>query len=112
MANKLLANRIHMAYVDAVNEIRSRLGAANVSGFYLSITAEGRTMTEKSEVKIEYNLGTGRYDGATVKGNDLERCIVELLRRHGWDETNKPLALAAPSRPCTVVKVVNDDEDY
>jgi len=109
--SKLLANKLHMAFVDATNEIRDRFGAANVGSFYLTITAEGRTMTDKNEVKIEYHLGTGRYDGASVKGNEFESCLVETLRRHGWDETHAPRAIAGPSpKKKPAIRAVEYDE--
>ena len=105
-----LSNLLHDNVIRATTEIRSRLGDANVGSFDFTIHASGRTMTDADECKIEYNVGVSRYDGASVKGNDLERCIVELLRRHGWDETNAPKALPAP-RKASGVRLANEAFD-
>jgi hypothetical protein len=96
-----LSQRLHDVFIAATRHVRTRFGNADVGGFYLSIEAQGRTLTDEAEIKIEYRLGTGRYDDK-VTGNDLERCIVEMLRRHGWDETNAPKALPAPPVKKTV----------
>lgn len=93
--SRAISNALHAAFVAATNEVRDRFGAADLGSFSLSIVASGRTLTDTSEVKIEYRLGKGKYD-TMVEGNDLERCIIEMLRRNGWNETNKPLALPGP----------------
>jgi hypothetical protein len=108
-----LSLELHNCFIDATNEIRSRFGAANVGRFEFSVKCEGRTLTDANEVKIEYRLESG-YD-CQVKGNDLEACIVEVLRRHGWDETNSPLALSGPNRTRTTDEdgyEVEEAEDY
>jgi len=99
-----ISRKRHDAFVVAINEVRDRFGAADLGSFSLSIVASGRTLTDTSEVKIEYRLGKSKYD-TMVEGNDLERCIVEMLRRNGWNETNKPLALPGP-------KVINRKPTY
>jgi hypothetical protein len=86
-----LARELHLVYTSAVEEVRTRLGAADIGHFSFHIDADGRTLTDRSEVKIEYHLAAG-YD-CRVKGNDLNAVIVEVLRRHGWDEAHAPLAL-------------------
>jgi len=97
MPKEQLAAALHNVFKDATESVRERFGAADIGRFSLNITAEGRTMTDTDEVKIEYHISAG-WD-CNVKGNNLETCIIEVLRRHGWNERNAPLALAAPARP-------------
>jgi hypothetical protein len=90
-------DRLHNAIVTATHEIRNRLGAADVGSFSFTIETSGRTMTDTSEVKIEYRVSAG-WD-CSVKGDELEACIVEVLRRKGWDDRHAPLALP-PTPSC------------
>jgi len=89
------STRIHAAFITATHEVRNRLGQADIGRFELAIKASGRTLSELDDVKIEYIVEAG-YD-CIVRGNDLDRCIAEVLRRKGWDETNAPLSLPAPA---------------
>jgi hypothetical protein len=87
----ITSDRLHKAFIAAAHTVRNGLAAANVSRFELSVKADGRTLTDLDEVKIEYTIEAG-YD-CIVKGNDLERCLTEVLRRKGWNTTNAPLSL-------------------
>jgi hypothetical protein len=89
------SDNIHAAFITATHEVRHRLGAADIGRFSFSISADGRCLTDLSEVKIEYRISAG-YD-CSVTGNDLDRCITEVLRRWGWNETNAPLSLPSPT---------------
>ena len=103
MATKVRAPIIHASFVSCVSYIRSRLGEANVGGFTFTISASGRTMTDRSEVKIEYNLSDNDWSSHnSVKGNSLEAVVDEMLRRHGWNSTHAPLALPG----------TDEEEDY
>jgi hypothetical protein len=109
----VIARTLHAAFVAATEHVRDRLGAADMGSFSLTIAASGRTLSDKSEVKIEYRLGKSTY-GTAVTGNDLERTIKEMLRREGWNETNAPLALSGPkviSRAPTYVEEDNELPD-
>src|SRR5215467_1504559 len=106
MATDVVSRTLHASFVAAVKEIRNRLGEANVPSFDFHIAAEGNTLSDASEILIEYNLSAPRYCGSHVKGNDLGRVIDESLRRNGWDKTNSPKALAPPRKSRV------DDETY
>lgn len=94
MATKVRAPLIHASFVAATNYVRSRLAEANIGGFHFEITSSGRTMTDKSEVKIVYQLNDRDYSyGSTVEGNSLEAVVDEVLRRNGWQKAHAPLAL-------------------
>lgn len=99
------APTIHPAFVACTNYVRDALGRADVGSFVLTIKASGRTMTDRNEVKIEYRVADNTWDGNAVTGNSLDAVVVELLRRHGWNETHQPLALPEPK----VVSLVEDD---
>jgi hypothetical protein len=86
-----LSSMLHATFIQATHEIRHRFGQADIGHFDFSMSASGRTMTDQDEVKIEYKVYAG-YD-CLVKGNDLDKVIVEVMRRKGWDEANAPLAL-------------------
>ena len=92
MANRK-APLIHASFVACTNYVRERLAEANIGSFNLQIKASGRTMTDRSEVKIEYRLGDSEWGYNSVEGNSLEAVCTEMLRRHGWNESHKPLAL-------------------
>jgi|SRR5215831_18647862 len=89
--SEALSNRLHAVFIEATREVRERFGAADIGRFEFSIKASGRTLTDADEVKIEYRM-CANFE-SDVKGNDMERCIKEVLRRHGWQETNAPLSL-------------------
>jgi len=104
MPKSTVSTALHTAFMAATHEIRERLGTADVGSFSFSMNASGRTLTDQDEVKLEYVIGAG-WD-STVKGNDLDRCIVEVLRRKGWDDTNAPLSLPSSSKPSSKLKEV------
>lgn len=84
---------LHKEFVAAANYVRQRLGQVNVNTFGLTISAEGRTETGRSNVKIEYDV---MYDYSHVTGGSLIAVVDEVLRRKGWHDSNKPLALPEP----------------
>lgn len=88
-------SQLHAYLISAIDEIRARLGAANIGNFDFSIEATGRTLGT-NETKIEYKLG---YYSEQVKGGKLEPVITEFLRRKGWQEVNDAVALPAPEQP-------------
>lgn len=112
MATK--APSIHAYFAACVEHVRERFAEANIGSFCLTIKASGRTMTDRDEVKIEYNLTDSEW-GSGVKGNSLEAVIVEQMRRHGWDKSHAPLTLPKPRNNTKQVEQVDEaalDEDY
>jgi hypothetical protein len=97
MANMTsLARQLDQTFRTAVHDVRDTLSSQNIGDFELTMHACGRTMTDADSVKIEYRIG-GRYSDDSVRGNDLYKVLVEYMRRKGWNDTNAPLALAAPA---------------
>jgi hypothetical protein len=92
------SQRLHAEIVAAIEQIRHALGAADAGWFSLDIRSEGRTQTERSEVKIEYIIALG-YDDRT-KGNSLDATLAEMVRRHGWNRANAPLSLPCGDVDC------------
>ena len=62
-----------------------------VSELRFTITASGPI--NDGEVEITYEIAKNSYSAA-VKGNNVRECLAEFLRRHGWDSTNKPVAIS------------------
>jgi hypothetical protein len=89
-------NNLHAQFIAGVEHIRDTLGKADIGRFRFCIEASGRTQTNREDVLIEYTVSTD-YGTQVVKGNALDDCLVELLRRHGWSQAHAPLALAGPS---------------
>jgi hypothetical protein len=69
-------------------QIRDRLGDADLSNVKISIVASGRT---HGDLEIEYVIGD--YYSGQVVANTLEASVNEFLRRKGWDDINKPIAI-------------------
>jgi hypothetical protein len=91
---KVISKQLDAKFREAVEAIRTALGAANIGAFEFSVSASGRTMTEQSEVLIKYHLGDNNWSTrADVKGDNLANCTTELVRRVGWHKDHLPLAL-------------------
>lgn len=69
----------------------------SLSHFHISIEAEGRL--HEGEVKLTYAIG--QYSGL-VKGDSIQACVDEYLRRNGWETIHDPKAL-------TYEKIPSDD---
>ena len=78
--------QLHQYLLSAIDDIRLRLGDANIGHFELTITASGRTLGSESP-RIEYCVGI-RYSSDSAKSYMLGPAIDEHLRRHGWSEQN------------------------
>lgn len=70
-------------------QIRDRLGDADLSNVNISVIATGRT---HGDLEIEYVVGS-YYNNEQVKANSLEAAVNEFLRRKGWTDVNKPVAI-------------------
>ena len=70
-------------------QIRDRLGDADISNVNISVNATGRI---HSDLEIEYVVGL-YYNNEQVKANSLEAAVNEFLRRKGWTDINKPIAI-------------------
>ena len=68
-----------------------------VSELYLEINASGRI--EDGDVKIEYQVGQSSYDSSKVRGDSLQACLDEFLRRHGWQQVHNPKAIGYEKIP-------------
>lgn len=90
-------NALDMYFRAAVDHVRTSMGKADVGAFNFTIKASGRTLTDRSEVKIVYRLGQNDWSSAdAVEGDTLDNVLAEMLRRHGWNEAHAPLSLPAP----------------
>ena len=69
----------------------------SVSYFQLVVTASGAV--NDGEVNIEYRITDSSYGSGGVSGNNVKECLSEFLRRHGWDQTNKPIAISYDGIP-------------
>ena len=64
----------------------------DIPTFKLSFEAKGRV--NDGEIKLQYTVCPNEYGADTVTGDDLNACIEEMLRRHGWTKRHSPKALA------------------
>jgi hypothetical protein len=87
-------DNLHREIILATAALRKRLADADIGGsFGLTINISGRI--QDGDVLCEYRLC--KNYGSDTKGHSLTPVINEFLRRNGWEETNAPLALPAPS---------------
>lgn len=89
-----MTTKLHHAVIADATKVREALAEANVKEFNLTIKVSGRTLSDADECKIEYIVGSGWSH--EVKGDSVENCLTELLRRLGWHAQHQPTALAAP----------------
>ena len=59
--------------------------------FYFRVECRGRL--HDGSIKITYEVGEGSYIDERVEGNDPGSCLMEYMRRHGWDAKNAPLSI-------------------
>jgi len=78
------------AFIKEQYRIRKTLADHNVSNFYFSASADGRTMT--GDIKIEFKLGKQSYS-EIVKGNSVDAVLDEFLRREGFEKKHDSLCL-------------------
>lgn len=85
-------DQLHQYLVAAVEEIRGKLGDADVGEMRLTIEASGRTLT--GDVLLTYHLADSLYstEGA-ASGGDLTAVVKEFLRRHEWENRHAPVCL-------------------
>lgn len=86
-------SELHQMLATAIEQVRERLGESGIGYFRLDIEARGRTETGRSEVKIEYTI-SGEYGEHSAAGGDLVAVMNEVIRRHEWNNSNKPLSIA------------------
>ncbi len=94
-----ISNDLHAAVAVAVNAIRETFSEANIGNIRLDIEASGRV--NAGEILVTYKLGE-QYGSNTPEGHRLAPVLDEFMRRKGWNERHKPLALPPPPS--------NDDE--
>lgn len=70
-------------------QVRDRLGDADLSNVNFEVHASGRT---HGDLEIEYVIGS-YYNNEQVKANTLGAAVNEYLRRRGWADVNKPVAI-------------------
>lgn len=61
----------------------------NVHRFTVSFEADGRV---DGDFKIAYRVSCD-YESSVV-GNDMQKVMVESMRRKGWQDTNAPKAIS------------------
>lgn len=89
-------DQLHAYLLEAIADIRAKLGECNVSHMRFDIEVSGRTLT--GDLELTYNLGES-YGSNSVRGSRLEKVIEEFLRRHGWAARNAPLCLPNAHSP-------------
>lgn len=73
-----------------IKRVRKELQKVDsLSDFRLNIEATGRL--HDGEVNLSYRIGE-RY-GENVEGDNLQACLDEFLRRHGWKQVHQAKAL-------------------
>jgi hypothetical protein len=87
-----MSKKLHAAIVEAAAHLRTAFDDRNVGHMTMHIRVSGRV---HGEMKIEYAVNE-QYD-SEVKGASLEAVVEEYFRRKGWNMSNAPLALAAPT---------------
>lgn len=86
-----------------IKRIRNRLkDVEEISEFSVKIEASGRV--HDGEVKLSFAIAPNSYGYNEVKGRELNAVLEEMMRRHGWQKKNDPLAIAYE-------KVPSDDTD-
>lgn len=90
-----------------IKRLRNKLKAVDeISEFQLIIEASGRV--NDGEVKLAFKLSPNTWGGSTVTGRELRAVEEEMLRRHGWQKKNDPLAIAYERVPSDDT---NDDQE-
>ena len=90
--------QLHAYFIQAVDDVRSRLGLEDIGSFKLMLECSGRTLTDTSECKITYKICSDSWGSKSVEGAELHVCLDELLRRERWEKRNAPLSLPSPKR--------------
>lgn len=67
------------------------------------------TVGYDGNMTVGYGIRKGYGDDGT-RGSSLEATFVEFLRRQGWDERNKPMALIGSSKTVEHEPVKADDD--
>lgn len=91
-----MSQALHNAFIADATMVRETLAELDVASFNVSITIEGRTLSDADQCKITYEVGNGHWGSACVKGDSIESCLHELMRRLGWNQEHAPLALPKP----------------
>jgi hypothetical protein len=86
--NMSMDSQLHAALLATIRAYRDRAGAAGLRHLRISIETSGRV---NGDFKIKYEVRED-YESA-CDGSRLEDVFVECLRRKGWNESHKPLAL-------------------
>lgn len=76
-----------------IKRLRNKLkNIDEISEFMLEIVASGRV--NDGDVKLSFKLSPNTWGGNQVTGRELRAVEEEMLRRHGWQKKNDPLAIA------------------
>ncbi len=72
----------------------------SLSSFYVDMEVEGNL--HQGDVRLTYKVGQASYD--CVKGDSLQACLDEFLRRKGWKDVHDAKLLSYE-------KIPSDDTD-
>jgi len=84
--------QLHQYILATKDELRQRLGEADVGQLEFTINISGRTLGT-DECRIKYEIGSYREE---VRGNSLQVVLDEYLRRKGWVARYDSLELPSP----------------
>lgn len=63
-----------------------------MSEFSIEIDVKGRV--HDGDVKLTYSVCPSSWQNSdAVKGDDLDACVEELMRRRGWQSVHAPVAI-------------------
>lgn len=86
-----------------IKRVRNQLkNIDEISDFSLKIEASGRV--NDGDVKLTFEVSPSSYGYQAVKGRSLRAAVEEMLRRHGWQKHNDPIAISYE-------KIPSDDTD-
>lgn len=75
-----------------IKRVREELKKAeSLSTFKVEITASGRI--NDGEVKLTFRV-SDEYGSGSVKGDGMQACLDEYLRRNGWEKVHAAKALS------------------
>lgn len=96
MLDRTKAEALRAMFIDIVQDIRKAKGDADMSNFYVSLEADGRTMS--GEAKLTFRVGDNSYS-QVVEASELIPAFDEHMRRKGFNARHAALALPSPGLP-------------
>lgn len=100
--------KLEAALAEEIEKLRKRFADVEIIN-RLNVTITIAGPVNVGEVLVTYVVSEYDYDSDAVKGNSLEACTFEYMRRKGWTKTNLPLALTF-EKPVGVQQIGHEED--